>query len=760
MTSVAATAFPLDYIDFLPKIDELVKHIQIVSKPAQTPKKAADEEARSQEDTDDTDDFVLVEDDRLPSPPMPDISTMSIDSPTPVENSETRTSPFIDMIVREANENNALGRTENNALSYTTSLQPIVDLFYAVKEKSESTTIKSHLESAWQVDPLKALKLVFFLRDIRDGKGCSEEFYVAAEWLLRNHPKTFRYNVVRYAPRFGYWKDLLQLLVREYLGETAIEAEREAALENKAIYGSEERGRQANAQKSQGTHLRTQRPRSVSRRAKTETPTAEKDRALLQKKLRNKARRAKYAEMSPEEAIKARAQFAMEVEERQSEMKAKMKLERHEKRIDAIQKCQAHWSSNEEYRNLHLDIAKQFAIRLYLDKQRLLAKKKISSLCAKWAPSPGHYHDKHTRIATTIALILFPRSSNGRPSETDEEHISRALRLYQAQYLTPLREAAPVIETLMSSNRWDAIDYSHVPAVSFNRNKNAFKNHDEARYAQHVLDAAEGKEGKKIQAATLKPHEIVGKCMGGMGYHAPDSEANELDQQVLEAQWLNYTESIKKAGSLDNCIAVADVSGSMSGLPMQCSIALSLLVATVSRPPFNKTFITFSERPEFIVLPNEAKTLWDKVQFIMRMPWGMNTDFQAIFNLLLQKAKQHKLAKDDMVKTIFVFSDMQFDEACSSPLETDYQQIKRKFEEAGYDVPQIIFWNLRDSQASATPVLYDTIGTAMVSGWSGQLLKMFMEDGGNMLSNPEFSPEFVVNKAIDRPTYEVLKVLD
>ena len=64
------------------------------------------------------------------------------------------------------------------------------------------------------------------------------------------------------------------------------------------------------------------------------------------------------------------------------------------------------------------------------------------------------------------------------------------------------------------------------------------------------------------------------------------------------------------------------------------------------------------------------------------------------------------------------------------------------------------------SISSGTPVLFDTIGTAMVSGWSGQLLKQFMENGGDMINSKEFSPEFVMDAAIGKPGYAVLKVLD
>ena len=746
---LAPTAFPLEYIHSLPTIQELVKNVQTCKK---SPKE--DDPTTTQETEDD--DFILVEAspdaiDTSAATPIAQVAEMSIDEPP-------RKSPFIDMIVRDTQESAALARTENNALTYSTSLQPLVDLFYAVKDKSQTHLIRRHLEAAWNIDSLKALKLVFFLRDVRDGKGCSEEFYTAAQWLLKSHPETFKYNVVQFCPRFGYWKDLLQLLVREYLGEDGLAKERAEAEANKNIFDPGHRAKRLETIKSQHARRGAGRGRRGMRFSLSPDPV-EKTSALKEKKTRSKARRAEYEKMTPEEVAKAKAEFAMEVEEKQAERKAEAKLVRSGKREDSIVESRATWTAKKEYQDLHMAIAKQFAVCLHLDKLRLEAKKKnTSSLCAKWAPTPDHYHDKHTCIATTVALILFPSVTHRIENESDEQYVARALKMYQREYLTPLREAAKVTETLMSAQKWESIEYSHVPAISFKRNQGGFKNHDTERFTQHVLDAASGKEGKKIQASTLKPHEIVGQFLSGWGGDVRYIE--ELQAQVAQAQWLNYVESIKKAGSLDNCIAIADVSGSMMGTPLQCSIALSLLVATVAKPPFNKAFITFSSDPQFVVLPESAKTLQQQIGFISRLHWEMSTNFQAVFDLLLKKAKENHLPKEDMIKTIFVFSDMQFDQASSSPLETDYQQIQRKFAKEGYDVPKIIFWNLRESVASATPVLFDTIGTAMVSGWSGQLLKLFMENGGDMINAPEFSPEFVMEKAIGKPGYDVLKVID
>ncbi|MCI54054.1 plant/T31B5-30 protein, partial [Trifolium medium] len=88
--------------------------------------------------------------------------------------------------------------------------------------------------------------------------------------------------------------------------------------------------------------------------------------------------------------------------------------------------------------------------------------------------------------------------------------------------------------------------------------------------------------------------------------------------------------------------------------------------------------------------------------------------------------------EDQMIKRIFVFSDMEFDQASVNSWETDYQAITRKFTEKGYGsaVPQIVFWNLRDSKATPVPAIQK--GVALVSGYSKNLLTLFLDNEGDI----------------------------
>ncbi|KAK3040826.1 hypothetical protein RJ639_029170 [Escallonia herrerae] len=65
-----------------------------------------------------------------------------------------------------------------------------------------------------------------------------------------------------------------------------------------------------------------------------------------------------------------------------------------------------------------------------------------------------------------------------------------------------------------------------------------------------------------------------------------------------------------------------------------------------------------------------------------------------------------------MTNRLFVFSDMEFDRAPARPWETDYEAICRNFDEnESSSVPEIDFWNLRDSKATPVPSQQKGVGT-------------------------------------------------
>jgi len=103
-----------------------------------------------------------------------------------------------------------------------------------------------------------------------------------------------------------------------------------------------------------------------------------------------------------------------------------------------------------------------------------------------------------------------------------------------------------------------------------------------------------------------------------------------------------------------------------------------------------------------------------------------------------------------MIKRLFIFSDMQFN-AATREHETNFDCAKNKFNEAGYQLPQVVFWNLAGFETCTVPSIKTESNVAMISGFSGQLMKLFMENG-------DIDPILVLSKAVE--PYDYLRVMD
>jgi len=378
------------------------------------------------------------------------------------------------------------------------------------------------------------------------------------------------------------------------------------------------------------------------------------------------------------------------------------------------------------------------------------AKKKGTSitLAAKWAPSEGSKFDKSKKLSKRLAAHMFP----------DDE----AYRATYRKSVSSLRKKINLIETRMSKGEWKRIDFSKVPSRAHNLYKSAFRKHAAEEYEAYCDDVAKGK--KKINSKGMQPHELVNyflkhklapKGEAGewscsactflnpedahsctiCGAPKPATVSNTDDGKTVELQWKALVDDLRKAGHLKDAVAVSDVSGSMEGVPMQVSIALGILIAQLSDKPFQGRLITFSEKPSWHKVPVESGSLEKMVDDVSKMSWGNSTDMEGVFNLILDVATECKLPQEALPKTLFVFTDMQFNEAkkANDKYTTIYDTAKAKFSAAGYELPTVVFWNLRSAESSF-PVDKDAPGVVMVSGFSSDVLKALMK--GDKLPTP------------------------
>lgn len=368
----------------------------------------------------------------------------------------------------------------------------------------------------------------------------------------------------------------------------------------------------------------------------------------------------------------------------------------------------------------------KYELELFADKlkedKKLLNENKDISLCAKWCPSENDRNDKIRFYAHKIASLLYSKDDNKNKMEK-----------YRKEYLVPLRKKIEITETLMCNKEWNLISYPNVPSIASKKYSKTFLKHDNIRYLKYLQDVRNGK--KKINITGILPHELL-------KYYLNNDNPNE----TIELQWKTIIDNIKSSGILKNAIPIIDMSGSMfsasnGDIPARCAISLGILISLCCEGKFNKKIISFSENPTIIDLKSES--LFDCFKQLIKIPAGYNTNFISCSELIINLGKMFSIPDEEMPKKLVVLTDMQFDKVTDNPydLNTTYEHIIKLFKDNNYTPPKFIFWNLNSDHNETFPVNCNVEGTAMISGFSEQLLKIFM-------NYDDFNPLLIVEEIL------------
>lgn len=344
---------------------------------------------------------------------------------------------------------------------------------------------------------------------------------------------------------------------------------------------------------------------------------------------------------------------------------------------------------------------------------------------------------KHGNAVSLLAKWI--KTPDASSKKTRALGIQTALKLGYSVYkfkrlLRHLRQRIDIVERHMSAGEWDQIKYSEVPSRAMKIYKKAFAKHDEQRYSEFINKALTGEA--KINSSTLYPYDIVEEILYKDG-----------DSKTLEAQWRQLPNYVEEG---TNAIVMADVSGSMYGRPMATSIGLAIYFAERNKGAYHNLFMTFSERPTICTVKGD--TLKQKINFLARANWGMNTDLEAGFKKVLDIAIENRIAPEDMVKSIIVVSDMEIDEAaCGHSYNwLFYDQMKQIYASHGYEIPNIVFWNV-NSRNDVFHADAKRKGVQLCSGSSITTFKQLMGCVG-------MTPVEMMLKVINSERYEAITV--
>ena len=332
------------------------------------------------------------------------------------------------------------------------------------------------------------------------------------------------------------------------------------------------------------------------------------------------------------------------------------------------------------------------------------------ALCAKWMPRKGDVANR----------------------------LRRLFRFTPKDYRKMLVSLTNVVESKMCTKDWESIDYSKLPSLASSRYQKSFVKNDTERYDEYKKALIEGTA--KVNAGAVYPYDII-KSINQGG-----------DTVVSEKQWESLPNWME--GSNERILPVVDVSGSMSCPAggndnlscMDVAISLGMYISERNEGNFKDAFVTFSNNPQLQYLTGGLKERLNKLR---RSDWGMSTDLEAVFNLILNQAKTYNIPQDKMPTKIMILSDMQFNQATRRDLGSQ-SMIESMYEVAGYKKPDIIYWNL-NARGTNFPVEFNKNGTALVSGFSPSILKP-------LLSGKNMTPESIMMDTVNDERYNLITI--
>ena len=400
------------------------------------------------------------------------------------------------------------------------------------------------------------------------------------------------------------------------------------------------------------------------------------------------------------------------------------------------------------------------------------------SLIGRWIPREKS-SKKFNWIFKQLAQLMYPEFSvapvGGWKDRTQMIKSSLKQRIHLKKLLVKLsgdEGGSDTPQVKMAGKKWSELNFNKVTSVTLKKQKVAILNKDKRgkqrsedddrikcadNYKEHVTKALAGDKSAKIHGKRLDVGQLA---KDGYTYRS-DGDEDETLRQTINLQWKSQAENNK---GLENCpiVAMADTSGSMEVddcLPLNNSIGLSIRISEICHPAFRDRILTFDAIPKWVRL-EDCKDFVAKAKEVKNAAWGMNTDFHLAIDKMIEVLVENNIDPNTVRKMVLaVFSDMQFDSSYHNGniFDSAHEIIKTKFYNAGmrttwkrpYDMPHILFWNLR--KTTGFPATTFTKNITFLSGYSSTLLNVFVTKGIDALR--EITPYDMLGDIVNVPRY-------
>lgn len=338
------------------------------------------------------------------------------------------------------------------------------------------------------------------------------------------------------------------------------------------------------------------------------------------------------------------------------------------------------------------DVLKFIETELDSDLNKLKNNDKVS-LLAKWLPSINTSNKEARLLARKIAKYL---------NMTDEEY---------RKTLSKLRKGR-ILENYLRTKNY-SFNYEGVPSLAMLKYNKAFIRNDLERFSKYLDRVDSGLAKMNTNTASVSDVAFIAQ-----------THSYDINQRFQDTYW----KALPRFEAKTKAIVVRDGSSSMlyghgSLVPLQVATSLAIYFAEQLPEPFKNHFITFSENPQLIKIPDV--NIDEKLKFVESFDEVANTNISKVYELLLNVAKKGRVKQEDMVEQVIIISDMEFDYCVEG--ESTFETYKDKFNELGLKMPELVFWNV-EARDVHFPVTSNELGVRLVSGSSQKILELVINN--------------------------------
>ena len=122
---------------------------------------------------------------------------------------------------------------------------------------------------------------------------------------------------------------------------------------------------------------------------------------------------------------------------------------------------------------------------------------------------------------------------------------------------------------------------------------------------------------------------------------------------------------------------------------------------------------------------------------------------EKVIKWFLNAAKKNNVPQAELPKRLYIISDMEFDYCADDATLTNFEYAKKLFEDAGYKLPEVVFWNV-SSRNRQQPITKNEQGVLLVSGFTPRLFSMIADGSISEIAPYEFMMEVLMSERYEK----------